>query len=149
MSMRILLAVDGSDCAMRAVRHVLRLRELVGALDVHLLTVQIPMDSGHVRWFVSHEQLESYYREEGMAALQQAQAALDAVGQPYVRHIAVGHTANTIAHYASEVAADVLVMGSHGRAGLGRMLLGSVTSEVIHLSRVPVTVVSHDSSDPL
>lgn len=144
MSMRILLAVDGSACAMRAVKHVLRLRELLGALEVHLLNVQVPVESGHVRWFVSHEQLENYYREEGLAALQPAKAALETVGQPYTPHIAVGHTASTIAHYASEVHAHQVVMGSHGRSGLGRALLGSVTSEVIRLSPVPVTVVSHE-----
>ncbi|WP_174873763.1 universal stress protein [Vogesella oryzae] len=149
MSLRILLAVDGSAGAMSAVKHVLKLRELLGTLEVHLLSVQVPVESGHVRWFISHEQLESYYREEGLAALQQAKAALDAVGQPYTAHIAVGHTATTIARYAGEVGAHQVVMGSHGRSGLGRALLGSVISEVIRLSPVPVTVVGREPPAPV
>ncbi|SCK19231.1 universal stress protein [Vogesella sp. LIG4] len=144
MTLCILLAVDGSEGSLHAVRRLLRLRERLGGLELHLLTVLAPAESGHVRWFVDHAQLEDYYRDKGLAALQQARALLDAAGQGYTPHIAVGLAAATIAHYAGQVAADLVLMGSHGHGGIGRALLGSVTAEVIALSPVPVTVVSHD-----
>lgn len=142
MTMRILVALDGSAHALRAVEHVLRLRAAVGELEVHLLNVQIPIESGHVRLFVSHDQLEDYYREEGLGALQEARTALEAAGQSCVSHIAVGHIAETIARYASEMGIDQIVMGSHGRSGLTHLLLGSVAADVIRQSSIPVTIVN-------
>ncbi|WP_245944781.1 universal stress protein [Crenobacter cavernae] len=139
--MRVLIAVDGSAHALRAVEHVLQLRAKLGDLDVHLLNVQIPVESGHVRLFVGHDQLEDYYREEGLAALRDAQAALQQLGQPCTTHIAVGHIAETIARYAGEMGFDQIVVGSHGRSGVGHLLLGSVAADVIKRSAVPVTVV--------
>ncbi len=139
--LKVLVPVDGSEHALRAVEHVLRLRDAAGGLEVHLLSVQIPVASGHARLFVSHEQLEDYYREEGQQALSAARARFDAAGLPHTWHIAVGHVAETIAEYARELGVDQIVMGTHGRSALGHVLLGSVAAEVIRLAGVPVTLV--------
>lgn len=140
MSIRILVAVDGSDNALRAVEHAIRLSR-DGQAELHLLTVQAAVDSGQVRRFISHEQLEDYYRDEGLAALQAAVTLLQQGGHAYTPHIAVGHVAETIAAYASEMKFDQIVIGTHGRSGLSELLLGSVASDVVKLAPVPVTVV--------
>lgn len=139
--LKILVPVDGSEQAERAVAHLLTLRDRNIQPDIHLLNVRIPIESGHVRMFVAHEELEDYYREEGLAALAHVRRMLDEAGVPYTHHIAVGHTAETIARYAGDMGFDQIVMGSHGHSGLGHLLLGSVTSEVIRLTAIPVTVV--------
>lgn len=141
MSTRILIPVDGSAHALRAVEHALQLARLNPALELHLLNVQIPIESGHARLFVGHDQLEDYYREEGLAALQAASALLQQAGQACQQHIAVGHIADTIARYAQEMAFSQIIIGSHGRSGLGQLLLGSVATDVVHQSAVPVTVI--------
>jgi nucleotide-binding universal stress UspA family protein len=139
--LKILVPVDGSNTAERAVAHLLKLRGTEGALDIHLLNVQIPIDSGHARLFVSHDELEDYHRDEGLAALAGARHILDEAGVPCTAHIAVGHVADTILRYATERGFDKILMGSHGRSGLMEMLLGSVASEVLRRSSIPVTLV--------
>lgn len=141
MSLRVLLAVDGSQHALRAVEHVLRLRMAGCMIDVHLLNVQMPLDTGHVRMFIARESLDEHYREEGRAALQDASALLERAGQEFTAHIAVGNAAEAIARYAAEMGFDLVVMGTHGRTGLRHVVMGSVARDVLRLSRVPVTVI--------
>ncbi|TAH40559.1 MAG: universal stress protein [Betaproteobacteria bacterium] len=143
---KILIPVDGSDNADRAVRHALKLRERAPDIEIHLLSVQIPID-GHASSFVSAEALADYHREEGLAALANARHALEAAGVPYSHHIAVGHVADTIVRYARERGFDRILMGSHGRSGLMHLLMGSVASEVSSRSRVPVTLVTPEPAE--
>jgi nucleotide-binding universal stress UspA family protein len=138
---KILIAVDGSAHARRAVEEVIKQQAAQGQAEIHLLNVQIPIESGHARMFVSHEELEDYYREEGLAALAEARKLLDAAGIPYTHHIAVGHVAQTIAAYAKEKGFDQIVLGSHGRGALTHLLLGSVATDVLRIAEVPVTLV--------
>ncbi|MBT0961633.1 universal stress protein [Denitromonas iodatirespirans] len=139
--LKILVPVDGSAFGEKAIAHVLKLHRQSAQIEVHLLNVQIPVESGHVRMFVEHDTLEDYYREEGFAALEGARAALDAAGVPCQVHIAVGHVADTILRYAEEKGFDKIVMGTHGRTGLMQVLLGSIAEEVLQHSSVPVTLV--------
>ena len=141
MSLRILLAVDGSEYSLRAVEHVLRLRDSHCDIEPHLLNVQMPLESGHVKQFIAREAIEEYYRDEGLAQLQASSAALEAAGQPCTTHIAVGHIAQTVTRYAAEMKFDLIVIGTHGRTGLRHAVMGSVATEVIKLATVPVTVV--------
>ncbi|SMF09827.1 universal stress protein [Pseudogulbenkiania subflava] len=140
MTMRILVALDGSEPSLRAIDYLLRLHAAAGDLDVHLLNVQIPLESGHVRMFISHEDLQEYYREQGQAALKAGRERLEQAGIACTSHVAVGHSAQTITQFARERGIDTIVMGSHGHSGIGHLLLGSVTSEVIRLADIPVTV---------
>lgn len=139
--LKILVPVDGQECTQLAVDHLLKLRSGGGGLDIHLLNVQIPIDSGHARLFVTPDELEDYHREEGLAALAPARRLLDSAGLPYTHHIAVGHVADTIVRYASEHRFDKIVMGTHGRGALMQALLGSVAHEVLERSPIPVTLV--------
>ena len=136
-----LVAVDGSGHSLRAVESVRKLAAAGLVMNVHLLNVQIPVESGHIRMFIETDLIEDYYREEGLNALKTAGELLDAAGVKYTRHVAVGHIAETIAHYASKLQADQVVMGSHGRGALTHMLMGSVASDVIKLVDCSVTLV--------
>ena len=68
--LKILLPVDGSANSLRAVQHVIDnagwFRE---PLELHLLTVQLPVASGMIKTFIKQSQLNDYYRDEGLAAL--------------------------------------------------------------------------------
>lgn len=57
--------------------------------------------------------------------------------------VAVGHAADTIVRFAQERGADLIVMGTHGRTGLGHVLLGSVAEKVVRLAPCPVLTVRH------
>lgn len=139
---RILLPVDGSDNALRAVRHVIERQNWYQApVELHLLNVQLPIASGLVKSFISKNQLDDYYRDEGLSALEQARAELDAANVPHHDHVGVGELAATILDYARDKNCDLVVMGTHGRGAFGDALLGSIAARVLHQASVPVLFV--------
>lgn len=140
--MRILVPVDGSDSAVRAVRYALSLRDkLRDPVQFDLINVQRRIASGNVRMFVSQEEIKRFYQEEGETALRSARAVLDGAGVAYAAHVAVGDEPDSIARYAAEHGCDLVVMGTRGKGTIANMLLGSVSARVIHLSPVPVVLV--------
>ena len=58
-------------------------------------------------------------------------------------HVAIGDPGHKIAEYAEEIGADVIVMPSHGRTGIKRLLLGSVAERVLRLAHCTVLVLKH------
>jgi universal stress protein A len=63
--------------------------------------------------------------------------------------IAVGHPADTIVRLARERNADLIVMATHGRTGLGHLVLGSVAEKVVRLAPCPVLAVKHTGNPPV
>lgn len=140
--LKILLPMDGSECALRAARHVVSMRDMLRVpIEVHLLNVQLPVASGAVKMFISQQQLKDYYREEGLAALKDARALFEQHGVPCQHHIGVGDLADTIVDYVREKGCGQIVMGTHGRGKLVGAVLGSVAAKVIHLADVPVLLI--------
>lgn len=138
---KLLVPVDGSTNSDRVIDHLIGELATGGAMELHLLNVQIPVDSGHARMFVSAEDVEAYHREEGLQALQSAREKLDTAGVKYHWHVAVGHVIDTILRFAREHSIDHIVMGTHGRSALTHLLLGSVASGVSRKADIPVTLI--------
>jgi nucleotide-binding universal stress UspA family protein len=141
--MRILVPVDGSDCSLRAVSHVIAVRRHFGPadeLELHLANVQVGLP-GEVGQFISAEQIAGFHREESEKALAPARALLDAAGLRYQTHTEVGRVAETVAALADRLQCDQIAMGTHGRGALADLLVGSTTVRVVHLSTVPVLLV--------
>lgn len=137
---KILMPVDGSDCALRAVKHVIGLAPNLNNVELHLINVQAPLPSDVSR-FISADDIKSFHQEEAKKELQSARDALDAAGVTYQVHIVVGDPAQSIARFAEENGCDQIVMGTHGRTGLAGAVMGSVATKTLHLSKVPVLVV--------
>lgn len=140
--MKILIPVDGSANAQRAVDYVIEhIAELKDLPQLLLLNVQWNVAAGNVKLFIKQETIQDYYLEQGMAALQSARATLDAAALPYQYHISIGTPAEAIVKYAKEQAVDQIVMGRQGQGGLQALLLGSVVNRVLHLAECPVLLV--------
>lgn len=140
--MKILLPVDGSENSLRAVRHVITMKEQYrDPIEVHLLNVQLPVVSGAVKMFISQQQLNDFYHDEGVAALKDARALLDQAGVSYQHHIGVGDLAGTIVTYAKEKQCRQIVIGTRGRGSFAGAMLGSVTTKVIHLADMPILLI--------
>ena len=140
--MRILLPVDGSENSLRAVQHVIAMKEQYSdPIEVHLLNVQLPVASGAVKMFISQQQLNDFYRDEGVAALKDARALLDQAGVSYQHHIGVGDLAGTITSYAKDKQCRQIVIGTRGRGSFAGALLGSVATKVVHLADIPVLLI--------
>ena len=140
--MKILLPVDGSECALRAVDYLIAhsawFRDMP---EIHLLQVHAPIPIGRVQAHVGRDTLHTYYLEESQELLIAAQKKLDAAGRFHTTHIHVGQPAEVIAKVAGKLGCDLIVMGSHGRSGLAGLVMGSVASRVLHLAICPVLLV--------
>ena len=142
MTMKILLPVDGSECSLRAVDHLLMhiswFREMP---EIHVLHVQPPIPIGRVQSHIGKDTLHNYYREESLVQLAPAQARLDAAERFHTTHIHVGQPAEVISKMAGELQCDLIIMGAHGRGALASMVMGSVTTRVLQLANCPVLLV--------
>jgi nucleotide-binding universal stress UspA family protein len=137
--LRVLIPVDGSDNAIRAVKFVMRKAPLYKEpLEIHLLNVQHSFP-GTIRGV--HHQAQEFHHEEGLKALASARKLLDDAGVKYAHHIGVGDAAEVIAHYVKDKRIEQLVMGTRGLGSASNLLLGSVATKVIHLTDIPVLLV--------
>ena len=150
--MLILLPVDGSELALDAVHHALRLlREGLRASFV-LANVQ---ESTHLYEMVLAPDaalLEAASFDAAVHALAGAEALLQLAGARYEREIAHGDPGNTLLEIAERFACDAIIIGSRGAGSLRSALLGTVSQTVLQEATVPVTIVKHadlapDSSD--
>ena len=140
--MKVLIPVDGSDSANRAVEQVIASAQwLKEKPQIFLLNVQWKLASGNVKMFINQETIDDYYREQSTAALAAARKKLDAKGLAYRFHVSVGIPAEAIVQYAHEQKVDQITMGAHGQGALSTFLLGSVVSKVLHLTSTPVLLI--------
>jgi nucleotide-binding universal stress UspA family protein len=139
--MKFLVPVDGSECSLRAVAYLIRLAKCREVVEIQLLNVREPADAWEIRRFLNADEIGKLQQSEGELNLAEAKALLDKAGVPYRAQVRVGPLAQTIADYAAEQACDSIVMGTHGRGGLVELFLGSVAAKVIHLTRLPVTLI--------
>jgi len=140
---RILLPVDASDQAARAVDYAIALwrnhpaRESMG---IHIMNVQREV-SGDVARFVPKESVHEYHREKSEQALARPRGLLDRAGVKYAVHMMVGKPWEAISDYASRNQFDLIVMGTRGLGTYTGAALGSVAQGVAQRSTIPVLLV--------
>ncbi len=139
--MRILLAIDDSAVAAKAIRRVAKLaKELKAAPQVSLVYV-VPRLSRAAEKEFGKAGPGRYYDRESEAVLGLVRPLLKRTGLPFEERKAVGDAAPTILAEAAATKADMIAIGSHGKSALKGLLIGSVAQKVIATSPVPVLVV--------
>ncbi len=144
MRRRILFPFDGSDSARRARGQVVLLAIAGEGSEVLLLNVQpnVPMRKLLLDSRLSAvRRLKEPLRAAGLKLLAAAKRPLDQAGIPCTLHVEFGDPAPAIAQVAKRYRCDQIVMGARGLGKLRSMLLGSVTTKVLHLADVPVMIV--------
>lgn len=140
--MKILVAVDGSEQALAAVRHALHLREAGLQAIFVLATVQAP---AYVIELVLTPNAGPFERMSGVVGarvLKGAEALFDAAKVPFTRDIAFGETVPALLELVQRHACDSIIMGARGMGFLRNALMGSVSGGVLHSSSpVIVTIV--------
>jgi nucleotide-binding universal stress UspA family protein len=141
MGKRVLVPVDGSEQAHRACEFVV---EEFPDAELVLLHVIDPAQAG----YSAQASLPSFSEEWYERAKDEAEDLFDEVAADAVEagvavstELEVGKPVRTIVEFAEDEDVDQIVMGSHGRSGVSRILLGSVAEAVVRRSPVPVTVV--------
>ena len=140
---RLLVPTDGSPESFEAVDEAVSLAAAVGA-DLAALFVVDTRDYSTLpegKWLSLADELE----REGERALATVERRADAAGVAVSTAIVRGIPHEAILEHAAETAADVVVMSTHGRTGIDRFLLGSVTENVIRSTDLPVLVVRAQS----
>lgn len=143
MFKHILLPVDGSTTSMMAVEKVLGLAQAFKS-EVTAIYVIDPYAFSGVGADFSYGQAQ--YLDAATAEANQALAAakhlLENAGVKVDSSIIEGHTIyRGILETANAVGADLIVMGSHGRRGLDKIVLGSVAAQVLAHAHLPILVV--------
>lgn len=141
--MKIMVPVDGSEPALDAVGHALRLRQEGLNATFLLATVQEPTFLYEMVLPPNAEVLERVTGAVGSRALAGAEALFEAAGVPYEREIGSGEPAATLVEMAERHGCAAIIMGARGLGALRSTLLGSVSQGVLQTSKVPVTVVKH------
>ena len=146
---RIMIAVDGSDLALDAVRHGIALVRRGG--------LQATLVLGHVQEEATFMELATRGADMVAAAsveaaqdlMASAVALVDAAGVPYETEIGLGPVAATLVDMVERCGCDALIIGARGLGGLRGTLLGSVSQALVQQSPVPVTVVKHAEPEEL
>jgi len=140
MAKRILVPVDGSEQAHTAFQFVVE--EFPDATIV-LLNVINPAEAGYSAQASLPSFSEEWYEQQTQAAeglFDNLIAEAGADDRTVERVVEVGRPTTVIVDYADDNDVDQIVMGSHGRSGVSRILVGSVAETVVRRADVPVTV---------
>ena len=141
---KILVPTDGSEEMARVIDYASELADEHGAM-VHIVYAIHTASFASLPMETSWESLATLLRDEGETALDAARglATTDRVETALVE----GPPSREIVTYATENDCDLIVMGTHGRGGLNRLLLGSVAERVVRSAPIPVMTVRVGSEE--
>ncbi len=145
MYQRILVPVDGSETSNKALVAALQLARVTGG-RVRLIHVveELAYLSGYEEYGGYSVELIKVMRETGTKVLNDGMAiaqAADVEADNLLYDNFGGRLAEVVADAAKQWNADLIVVGTHGRHGIGRMLLGSGAEQILRLAPVPVLVI--------
>lgn len=136
----ILMPTDGSEGAEAALDHAFELAEKFDARIHAVYVIDIRID----RTSELLEQLEGKYEDIGEKATDKIVQKAHRKDLAAVKSVKRGIPHKELNAYADEHGIDLVVMGTHGRTGLERFMMGSTTEKVIRTSEVPVMTVNRD-----
>ena len=138
--MKVLVAVDGSPTSLKAVQHVVRL--FSGALQLTLINAHPDEHLSRFAATVGKDAVEGYLSDMYTADLKDSKAWLDAKHIRYDVMLGRGSPVQTVADSASEGMFDLVVIGSKGRNSVADLVIGSMVTRLVAVSKVPVLVVT-------
>jgi len=152
MYRRILVALDGSETSMRALTASLNLaRQGGGRVRMVHVVEELAYLGGFDPYGASSGDLIKVIRENAAKVLANGMAAAESAGveADTVLYDNFGERLpEAVADAAKQWNADLIVVGTHGRRGIGRVLMGSGAEQIIRLSPVPVLVIRSPETPP-
>ena len=143
---KILIPTDGSRGVEKAIEYATAIAEKFSS-TVHVLFV---VESSNILIGYDQDMTSQYHVQSAVENMYQVgEDAVAKIAKQLAEHriekvttkVRDGHPTELILEYTKEQGIDLIVMGTHGRRGLNRMLLGSVADEVVHRALVPVMTV--------
>jgi len=139
MFKKILVPLDGSSFAEEALPHARELAECGGA-EIVLARVDEPYEPPP-GIFVPATAIPEVVRLSAGEYLEQLVSRLRLAGIKVESAVLDGKVADAILKYAGEEGVDLIVMSTHGRTGISRLLMGSVAEQIVHGARCPVLLI--------
>jgi len=136
---KILVPTDGSDYSMRAAEHAVSIAKM---LDAQIIVVYV-VDEVVVNQIkaTERENVEQELKQDGKRYVKYVLGLAENAGVKADSILAKGIPFEQIVHLAKELNIDLIVMGTYGRRGAERILIGSVAERVIEYSSCPVLVI--------
>lgn len=145
MYKRILVPVDGSDTANKALVAALQMaRDSGGAVRIIHVLEELAQVIAYDPYGAYPGDLGKLMRDNGQKVLADAMAIAQSSGVPTDERLVEARgqrLGEVVLHEADAYHADLMVVGTHGRRGLGRVLLGSGAEQIIRTSPIPVLVI--------
>jgi nucleotide-binding universal stress UspA family protein len=133
---KIVVPFDGSESALRALRYAMK-----AADEIHLVNVQTAIDAPAVSLHMTREAIDNMQLDQSRRVLAPACKVLDDAAFRYQAHALIGHAGTAIARLAETENADSIVMGTRGMSALGKLMFGSVVTQVVQQTKLPVTLI--------
>jgi nucleotide-binding universal stress UspA family protein len=140
----ILVPTDGSAAAERAIEHAV---DLAGRYDARIHAFYVVDTSAYAALEGAGTAVVDALEEQGTEAVDRVIEAAEDAGVPVERVVREGSPHRNILEYIDEADIDLVVMGTHGRQGIDRYLLGSVTERVVRSAPVPVLTIRMDEDE--
>lgn len=152
MYRKILVAMDGSDTASKALDEAVKMASLCQGSSLHIVCVVDQALFLPYAGYYDPDSLIDAARKDSAKVLERAQNTIAQAGLKGDIELAETDSIsddvpNCLKRCADRYGADLIVMGTHGRRGLQRMMLGSVAERFLRLSTVPVLMVRGSESD--
>lgn len=139
---RILVPVDGSATAERALDHAIAMAVEMKSVELVILSVHEGIESyGRAAAYFPAETLDEIEKKHSEVVLAPISERLNAVGLRFRLESRAGDPSHAIADCATDLGCDMIVMGTRGMGAVANLVLGSVATKVVHLSKVPVLLV--------
>jgi nucleotide-binding universal stress UspA family protein len=138
MLKKLVAAVDGSPCGDHALELALRLAKVEGSSLIVCSAAYATTLYGSPGLV---ERVVAEIHEDARRIVDEALAKAQTAGIPAQGQVLEGEPVHQIVAYATKVKADAIVIGTHGRSGLNRFLMGSVAEGVLRSAPMPVLTV--------
>lgn len=147
--LNILIPVDGSRSALKAVEYVVQYRAIHDeVINVNLANIQ-PRLPRHITRFASAANIRMLQQERAEAAMAEAVELLSKAGVQHQLHVGKGDAAEEIVACANETRSQKIVMGTTRKNALTRFFQGSVVNKVMATTDLPVEVVARENAGKL
>jgi nucleotide-binding universal stress UspA family protein len=139
---KLLVPFDGSNTAMHALEYAIKLAKEHGPMELVIAYAhEPPLIYGEIAVYLPEDKAEELQLKHSEDVLRPAIEKAKRAGVPFTTEVLIGDIPESIASCAKALACDGIVMGTRGMSAIGNLVMGSVATKVVHLTKLPVTLV--------
>ena len=139
---KLLVPIDMSDCATRALQYAIDIAKKNGDVELHIVNAHDqPIIYGEIAVYMTEEKAQELLKEHSEDILRPAIEMTKSAGVKATSEVLIGDVARAIVKYAEDKYCDGIIMGTRGMGAIGNLVMGSIATKVIHLTKLPVTLV--------